>query len=44
MIITVFGYTVLDHVYYKDAADAQQKKIDRNPVSRGTISSSNETL
>ncbi|MFZ2255729.1 MAG: hypothetical protein WAW59_02705 [Patescibacteria group bacterium] len=44
MLITVFGYTVLDHVYYKNVANGQQKKIDKNPVSRGTISSSNETL
>ena len=44
MLGTVFGYTVMDHEYYKAVADGQQKKIDRNPVSRGTISSSNETL
>jgi cell division protein FtsI/penicillin-binding protein 2 len=44
MISSVFGFTVLNHTYYKSAADAQQMKIDRNPVSRGTISSSNETL
>jgi cell division protein FtsI/penicillin-binding protein 2 len=35
---------VIDHTYYKSAADSQQKKVDKNPVSRGTISSSNETL
>lgn len=44
MLITVFGYTVFDHTYYKAVADWQQKKIDRNPISRGTISSSNQTL
>jgi cell division protein FtsI/penicillin-binding protein 2 len=44
MIVTVFGYTVIDGTYYKNAADTQQKKIDKNPVSRGNILSSNETL
>ena len=44
MVITVFGYTVIDTSYYKKVADAQQKKIDRNPVSRGNILSSDETL
>jgi len=44
MLSTVFWYTVIEHEYYKTAADRQQKKIEKNPVSRGTILSSNETL
>jgi cell division protein FtsI/penicillin-binding protein 2 len=42
--MTVFGYAVLDHDYYKKAADAQQKSIIKNPTSRGTIYSSKESL
>ena len=34
MVSTVFGYTVIDHEYYKDVANRQQKKIEKNPVSR----------
>jgi stage V sporulation protein D (sporulation-specific penicillin-binding protein) len=44
LIMTVFGYAVLDHDYYKKAADAQQKSIIKNPTSRGTIYSSKESL
>jgi cell division protein FtsI/penicillin-binding protein 2 len=44
VIVTVFGYTVMDHVYYKEAADWQQKAVIKNPSSRWTIYSSEESL
>jgi len=44
LLIASFSFTVINHAYYKAAADRQQKKIERNPVSRGSISSSNSSL
>lgn len=44
LITTVFGYTVIDHLYYTKIAEAQQKRVLQNPTSRGMISSSVESL
>jgi len=41
---TVFGYTVLEHSYYKEFAEKQQKTILKNPASRWNITSSTESL
>lgn len=38
---TTFKYTVLEYDYYRDLADKQQTITVKNPVSRGTIYSSN---
>lgn len=40
LLSSVFGFTVVNHAYYKEKADYQQKTIVSNPVSRGTINSS----
>lgn len=42
IIWTTFKYTVLEYSYYKGLADKQQMMTVKNPVSRGTIYSSNE--
>ena len=39
-----FSFTVINHDYYKAAADRQQKRIEKNPVSRGSIYSSEASL
>lgn len=44
VVVTVFGYTVLDHDYYKAVADGQQKATIKNPSTRGSIYSSEESL
>lgn len=41
LISTCFRYTVFDYAYYKNLADNQQTMQITNPVSRGTIYSSN---
>lgn len=43
-ITTLFRFTVIDHSFYKKLADNQQRSIERNPTSRGTISSSSDSL
>ena len=44
ILITTFGYTVLDHAYFSRAAEKQQKATIKNPVSRGNILSSAASL
>ncbi|MBC7498207.1 penicillin-binding protein 2 [Candidatus Gracilibacteria bacterium] len=44
ILVTTFGYTVLDHTYFARAAEKQQKATIKNPVSRGNILSSNVSL
>jgi len=44
MLGSVFWYTVLEHSYYKEFAEKQQKAIIKNPASRGNITSSTESL
>ena len=44
ILITTFGYTVIDHAYFSRAAEKQQKATIRNPVSRGNIISSSASL
>jgi cell division protein FtsI/penicillin-binding protein 2 len=44
MMSTVFWYTVLEHSYYQEFAEKQQKTILKNPASRGNITSSTESL
>ncbi len=44
ILITTFGYTVLDHTYFSRAAEKQQKATIKNPVSRGNILSSAVSL
>ena len=44
ILITTFGYTVLDHAYFSRAAEKQQKATIKNPVSRGNILSSAVSL
>jgi cell division protein FtsI/penicillin-binding protein 2 len=44
ILITTFGYTVLDHTYFTRAAERQQKTTIKNPVSRGNILSSETSL
>lgn len=44
ILITTFGYTVLDHEYFSNAAERQQKTTIKNPVSRGNILSSEASL
>ncbi len=44
LMVTVFGYSVLDHAYYEKFADAQQKSVIENPASRWNITSSSESL
>lgn len=34
LVSTVFSYTVINHDYYKEAADTQQKRTIQNPSSR----------
>jgi cell division protein FtsI/penicillin-binding protein 2 len=43
-LITTFGYTVIDHKYFSEAAERQQKTTIKNPVSRGNIISSDASL
>lgn len=40
----LFSFSILDHEFYWQMAEAQQKTIVKNPVSRGSISSSTESL
>lgn len=44
ILITTFGYTVLDNQYFSEAAERQQKTTIKNPVSRGNILSSEASL
>lgn len=44
ILITTFGYTVIDHAYFSRAAEKQQKAVIKNPVSRGNILSSEASL
>lgn len=44
ILITTFGYTVIDYAYFSRAAEKQQKATIRNPVSRGNIISSSASL
>lgn len=44
ILITTFGYTVLDYTYFTRAAERQQKTTIKNPVSRGNILSSEASL
>lgn len=44
LIITVFGYTIIDHTYYQVVAETQQKRTIQNPSSRGNILSSTDSL
>jgi cell division protein FtsI/penicillin-binding protein 2 len=44
ILITTFGYTVLDHTYFTRAAERQQKTTIKNPVSRWNILSSEASL
>lgn len=44
LLTTLFRFTILQHDFYKKMADSQQKMIVKNPVSRGSISSSKESL
>jgi hypothetical protein len=44
VISAVFGYTAFDHIYYKDVADGQQKAVIKNPSSRGSMYSSEDSL
>ncbi|MFZ4461445.1 MAG: hypothetical protein ACOYN2_02660 [Patescibacteria group bacterium] len=41
---TTFKYTVFEYEYYKSLADKQQTITVKNPVSRGTIYSSNDPV
>ena len=44
ILVTTFGYTVIDHTYFSRAAEKQQKAVIKNPVSRGNILSSEASL
>ncbi len=44
MLSVSFSFTVFQHDYFKQKADAQQKKTIKNPISRGTIKSSEKSL
>lgn len=44
ILVTTFGYTIIDHAYFSKAAEKQQKAIIRNPISRGNILSSEDSL
>jgi cell division protein FtsI/penicillin-binding protein 2 len=44
ILVTTFRFTVLDHTYFSRAAEKQQKATIKNPVSRGNILSSAESL
>lgn len=44
LLSTTFGYTVLDHDFYAEKAKDQQTMILKNPASRGSIYSSDESL
>lgn len=44
LLLSLFGFTVIHHEFYAKMAEAQQKTVIKNPISRGTISSSAESL
>lgn len=44
LLFTTFRFTVLHHTFYRDKAQAQQTMILKNPASRGTIFSSDDSL
>lgn len=44
LLSTAFGYTVFDHEFYTKKAYEQQTMILRNPTSRGSIYSSEDSL
>lgn len=44
LLFTTLDFTVVNHEYYKKVADKLQKTTIKNPVSRGTISSSSLSL
>jgi hypothetical protein len=44
LLIMTFKYTVLDYAFYRDIAYAQQTMVLKNPVSRGTLYSSADSL
>ncbi len=44
ILVTTFWYTVIDHAYFSKAAEKQQKAVIRNPISRGNILSSDDSL
>jgi len=44
LVVTTFRFTVLDHDFYTEKASAQQTMVLKNPASRGSIFSSNESL
>jgi cell division protein FtsI/penicillin-binding protein 2 len=44
LLASSFSFTVINHDYYKAVADRQQTSIEKNPVSRGTIYSSESSM
>jgi cell division protein FtsI/penicillin-binding protein 2 len=44
LLVTTFRFTVLDYDFYAQKAETQQTMVLSNPVSRGSIYSSDESL
>ena len=44
LLITTFRYTILDYDFYSGKAKDQQTMVLKNPASRGTVYSSNESF
>lgn len=44
LIMTLFSFTVINHSFYTELAAKLQKTTVSNAVSRGTISSSEESI
>lgn len=44
LLITAFGFTVVNHAFYAGKAKDQQTMVLRNPASRGSIFSSDDSL
>ena len=44
LLFTAFRFTILNHVFYAEKAKDQQTMILKNPASRGTIYSSDDSL
>lgn len=40
LVVALFRFTIIDHKFYQEYADRQQKMTERNPSARGNISSS----
>lgn len=44
LVFALFSFTILNNDFYSKMAEAQQKTIIKNPISRGSILSSSESL